>query len=198
VLDVDLTYAHSYEVQEFREIPGAGALDVPLVYLPKPKGRPEHDGLWVRFHGASGKCWVGVFAFGYGSPPAFSRVVSSPNPGRACVIANGRGFLVSADDYEQWEEIQIHPVLDVRAIPERQILVFADFTRLAAYGSHGLVWRSPQVCWDELKIVNVEHDKIEGTGYDPTNLCESKFVVDIRTGRSLLPAPRSIDGRPLW
>ena len=198
MLDIDLIYPHSYEVQELREIPGVGALDAPLVYLPAPKGRPEHDGLWLRFHAASGKNWVGVFAFGYDSPPAFSRVVSSPNPGRACVIAKGRGFLVSADDSEQWEEIQILPVLDVRAIPERQILVFANFTHLAAYGSNGLVWRSPRVCWDELKIVDVTRDTIEGTGFDPTTQRESRFVVDLENGRSLLPSPVSTDGWPLW
>ncbi len=198
MLDADLIYPHSYEVQELREIPGAGSLDVPVVYLPAPKGRPEHDGLWLRFHAASGKCWIGVFAFGYDSPPAFSRVVSSPDPGRACVIAKGRGFLVSADDYEQWQEIQILPVLDVRAIKERQILIFADFTRLAAYGRSGLVWRSPRVCWDELKIADVTRDTIEGTGFDPRAQSSSRFVVDLNTGRSLLPSPVSTDGTPLW
>jgi len=198
MLDIDLTYGHSYEVEELREIPGAGALDVPLFYIPPPRGRPEHDGLWLKFAAATGKPWVGVFAFGCTSPPAFSRVVSSPDPERAVVIATGAGFLVKADDPSQWEEIQVRPILDIRSAPEHGILIFSDFTRLAAYGHKGLIWRSPKVCWDELRIGNVTRDTIEGTGYDPTNLDESKFVVDIRTGRSLLPVPTSTDGKPLW
>jgi len=89
-------------------------------------------------------------------------------------------------------------VLEVRSIPDHKILVFGDFTRIAAYGSSGLVWRSPRVCWDELKIVAITYDTIEGTGYDPTTLGESRFLVDLKTGRSLLPSPVSTDGKPVW
>jgi len=105
VLDFDWTYPHSYEVQELREVPGSGVFDVPMFYVPTPQGRPEHDGLWLKFRAASGKTWIGIFAFGYPSPPAFSRVVSSPNRDQAYVIANGRGFLVTVDTPEEWEEI---------------------------------------------------------------------------------------------
>jgi hypothetical protein len=78
------------------------------------------------------------------------------------------------------------------------MLVLADFTSLAAYGSNGLAWRSPRVCWDELKILKVTHATIEGLGYDPINSSQSRFVVDIKTGRSLLPSPVSTEGRPVW
>jgi hypothetical protein len=198
VLDIDLTYAHSYEVEELRENPGTGSLDVPLFYIPRPEGRLEHDGLWLKFSAASGKSWAGVFEFGYTSPPAFSRVVSTPDANRACVIAKGKGFLVTVEDPEQWEEVQVLPVLDLRSIAEHNMLVFSDLTRLAAYDKTGLVWRSPRVCWDELRIVKVTRDTIEGIGYDPTTLSESCFSVDMKTGRSLLPSPASKGGRPLW
>src|SRR4029077_14457295 len=73
---------------------------------------------------------------------------------------------------------------------EQKLLVFADFTSLAAYGSDKFAWQSPRVCWDELKITKVTSGLIEGTGYDPTNpLTSSRFAVDAKTGRSLLPSP---------
>ena len=178
--------------------PGTGQLDVPLIYFPQPKNRPEHDGLWLKFTSAGGRSWVGVFAFGYPAPPAFSRAVSSPDPGRACVVAEGAGYIVTADDPQRWEKAGVHPVLDVRAVPERKLLIVSDFVRLAAYGNKGLMWQSPRVCWDELKIVEVTRDTIEGTGYDPVNQRRLDFVVDIRTGRSLRPPPVSTDGRPVW
>lgn len=198
MLDFDWTFPHSYEVEELREIPASGAFNVPVFYIPTPKGRPEHDGLWLNFRAANGKTWLGIFAFGYTSPPAFSRVVGSPNRDQAYVIANGSGFLVRPDNPEDWEQIPIAPVFEARSIPEHKILVFGDFTRLAAYGSSGLIWRSPRVCWDELKIVAVTHDTIEGTGHDPTNRGESRFIVDLKTGRSLLPSPVSTEGKSLW
>jgi len=91
MLEVDLAFPHSYEVEEIPELPGTGKFDVPVLYFPRPKNRPEHDGLWLKIRTASGKSWVGVFAFGYQSPPAFSRVVSFPNQDRACIISRGAG-----------------------------------------------------------------------------------------------------------
>jgi hypothetical protein len=198
MLEIDLALPHSYEIEEVLELPGTGTFDTPLLYIPQPKNRPEHDGLRLKIRAAGGKSWVGVFAFGYQSPPAFSRVVSLPDPNRACVISRGAAYVVKTDEPEIWEQIPVLPVLDIRLIPEHELLVLADFTRLAAYGNSGIAWRSPQVCWDELKILSVTDDTIEGIGYDPTNLGESRFAVDIRTGRSLHPSPVSTDGKPLW
>lgn len=199
MLDVDFTYPRSYEAEEVREIPGTGKLDVPVLYFPRPVHRAEYDGLWLRIRTENGKSWIGVFAFGYSSPPAFSRVVSSPDPERVCVVARGAAYLVKADEPERWERIPFTPALDIRSVPAYGLLVLADFTRLAAYGSKGLVWQSPRLCWDELRVVAVSSDRIEGVGSDPTNLNASRpFAVDIKTGRSLFPSPVSVDGEPLW
>jgi hypothetical protein len=106
--------------------------------------------------------------------------------------------MVKAEEPEAWEQVPIVPVLDLRLVPQYQLLILADFTTLVAYGTNGFAWRSPRVCWDELTILNVTHDTVEGVGYDPTNLGESRFAVDIRTGRSLFPSPVSSNGKPLW
>jgi hypothetical protein len=200
MLEIDLKSTHSYEVEELRDFPGTGKFAFPLIYFPPPKSRPEHEGLWLKVSLSNGAPWIGVFAFGYQSPIAISRVVSSPDPNRICVISQGRAYIVKADQPNVWEEIPLLPVQDVRSIPANGLLVFTDFTGLAAYGSSGLVWKSPQVCWDELKIVRITPETIEGIGYDPTNSItrEMRFVIDLKTGRSLLPSPTTIAGKPIW
>jgi hypothetical protein len=200
MLEFDNSYEHSYQVEELGDFPGSGGLGMPLFYVPQPKNRPEHNGLWLKLTPTSGDAWVGVFAFRYPSPPAFSRVVSLPDPESACVIANGGGYLVRVSDPQRWEEIPLIPILDVRVIRQHGLLLLSDYCRIAAYGSKGFVWRSPRLCWDELKIISVGDDKIEGTGYDPTNSItnESQFVVDITTGRSLLPGPVDTEGNSVW
>jgi hypothetical protein len=198
MIEIDLLFAHSYEVEEVGEFPSSGKFACPQIFIPAPKGRPEHNGVWLKVSPSSGRAWIGIFAFGYS--PALSRVVSTPDPDRMCVVSQGAAYFVRADEPEVWEEIPLVPVLNVRPIPEDKLLLFSDFTGLAAYGSGGLAWRSPRLCWDELKIVSVTRDTVEGTGYDPTNSTthESRFVVDLKTGRSLLPSPVSIDGKPIW
>jgi hypothetical protein len=198
MVDVDLEFNHSYEVEEIPELPGTGKLNVPVHYFPRLKTRPEHDGLWLKVRPATGKPWVGVFAFGYQSPSAISRVVSTPGEDRVCVVSRGAAYVVKTDEPDFWEEVPIMPVLDIRMIPERQLLVFADFTGLVAYGHNQVVWRSPRLCWDDLRILNVSQDTIEGVGSDPTNSGDSRFAVEIRTGRSLYPSPLSVDGEPVW
>lgn len=190
MLEIDLIYAHSYEVEELGEFPGAGKFSVPLLYIPQPKARPEHMGLWLKVNPSSGATWIGVFAFGH--LPTFSRVISTFNSNCMCVISQGAGYMAKADEPEAWEEIPLLPVVDVRTLPDHRLLLFSDYIRMVAYGSDGLLWRSPQVCWDGLKIASVTGETIEGIGYDPTNSVthESRFVVDLKTGRSLLP--------PIW
>ena len=194
MLEFDFAFPHSYEVDELRDWPATGSFGIPVIYFPPPKSRAEHNGLWLRVKAKSGKSWIGVFAFGYTSPPAFSRVISSPDVEKVCVVSKGSAYIVNVEQPEAWEQIPITPVLDVRPLLEQKLLVFADFIRLAAYGNNKFAWRSPRVCWDELKITNVTSDIIEGTGYDPTNAVtqELRFAVDLKTGRSLLPSPVSM------
>jgi len=200
MLKFDLVFPHSYEVEELGEFPGTGKFAVPVIFFPPPKNKREHTGLWLKVRAASGRAWIGVFAFSPMPPSVSSSVVSSPDPNRLGVISNGAAYIVKADKPEVWEEVPLIPVLDVRSIPENGLLVFSDFTGLAAYGSSGLAWRSPRICWDGLKIISVTGTTIEGIGYDPTNSIthESRFVVDLKTGRSLLPPPSSTDGKPIW
>ena len=192
MLEFDFTFPHSYQVEQLRNWPGTGSFIEPVIYFPQPKNRQEHNGLWLKVQARGGKTWIGVFAFGYNSPPAFSRVLSSPDPERLCVVSDGNAYIVNAEQPDAWEQLPIVPVLDVRPLREQSLLLFADFIRLAAYGSSKVVWRSPRVCWDGLKITNVTGEIVEGTGYDPTNEHDSRFAVDLRTGRSLLPSPASM------
>jgi hypothetical protein len=198
MLEIDLALPHSYSVTEPGELPGTGTPSLPVLYFPKPQNRSEHDGLWLRIKGKDGKPWIGVFAYLYNAPPAWSRVIGSLDPDRVCVIARGAGYIVDSNNPNRWENIAVNPVLDCRILMEHQLIIFAGFTHLAAYNSNGMAWQSPRVCWDELKILRITENIIEGTGYDPTSIGESRFVVDIKTGRSLLPAPVSIDGRSIW
>jgi hypothetical protein len=195
VLEFDFTFPHLYEVEQVRELPGTGKFSVPVISFPPNEPGREHDGLWLRVSANGGKTWVGVFEFGYTSPPAFSRVVSFPNEESVCVVSNGSAYVVNTEKPEIWERIPIVPVLAIRSLPEYKLLIFSDFTKLCAYGAGGLVWRSPRVCWDGLKITKVTSETVEGTGYDPTNSLsqEMQVVVNLKTGCSLLPLPVSFD-----
>ena len=198
MVEILLDLPRSYDIEEITEFPGTGKFSSPVFYIPPPKGRPEHDGLWLRITPTSGDRWIGVFAFGLSK--SFSRVLSTFDPATFCVVSGGAGYFVLASKPDAWEPVALAPVTECRAIPEKGLLIFSDFTRLAAYGGNGLVWLSPRVCWDELKMLEVTGTAIEGIGYDPTNSVthERPFAVDLKNGHSLLPSPVSTDGKPIW
>jgi hypothetical protein len=125
--------------------------------------------------------------------------MSTFDPDHVCIIAKGAGYIVNTADPDIWEQIPIAPVLDVRLIREGQLLLVADHTRLAAFSKTGLAWRSPRLCWDDLKVTTITEKVIEGHGYDPTDGSDQRpFRVNITTGESLIAPPVAIDGRPVW
>jgi hypothetical protein len=190
-LDVDFTFPHSYEVQELQELPATGKLNVPLLYIPEPKTRSEHDGLWLKIRSHNGEPWVGVFAFGCSSRSAVSRVVSTPDPQGLCVVSRGAAYIVRPDEPNAWQHVRVRPVIDLRVLPEHRMLLLADYTKLIALGSGGVLWESSSLCGDDLKILRVTSKAVEGLGYDPANSNDLRFAIDIKTGCSL-PTTSSI------
>jgi hypothetical protein len=71
--------------------------------------------------------------------------------------------------------------------------VFGDHTTLTAYGRTGLEWRTKQLSWDGLKILEVTADAIKGEGWDAPEDRFVEFNVDVRTG-SHQGGPTSVPG----
>src|SRR5258707_269475 len=97
MIDIDLTFPNSYEIEEVREYPGTGKFSVPVHFFPRPKDGREGSGLWLKVKPASGKAWVGAFASGYRSARVFSRIMTTPDPDRVCVISSSAAYIVSAN-----------------------------------------------------------------------------------------------------
>jgi hypothetical protein len=182
--DTDFTFPHTYQVQDRFELPGSGESEIPTIYIPPPLNRVEHDGVWLRVRASSGHAWTGVFANGLGG---ISRIMSSPDPDSVIVISKGAAYLARADDPNSVKQLPIHPVTDVRVITEHGLVIFANFSRLFAYGPDGLRWESSHLCTDCLKILSVDGGTITGSGYDPVGSTETvHFAVDLQTGEDNL------------
>ena len=110
MLETDFVFPHSYEVEGVPELPGTGKFGLQVLYFSEPSHRPEHNGMWLKIVPATGKSWIGVFAFLFDSPDSFSRVVSTPDPKRVCIISRSAGYIVKVEEPEIWEKIVI-PVL---------------------------------------------------------------------------------------
>lgn len=138
-------------------------------------------GLIVRVASAEGEPWIGIFrgsddGFRSQMPPPY--VIGWPDELSVCVVFEGLGCLVRADDPARNEEIESWPmVYDLRVIPGHELVVFAGMLDLVAYNAGGIAWRTERLVEDDLRIIGVEGDRLRCTGF-----VTGEFEVDVRTG----------------
>jgi hypothetical protein len=177
---MDTTFPHCYSIRELREMPTSEAL--PRYYYPGASREGGRDGILLEVSPEPGEPWVGIFAFGGFAPKGVSGLFTTPHRYRLCVVTRGEGYLVSASDPTSWEHVEAVPILDVRPVRARGILVCADYTRLVAYGEGGLEWRTGRLVSDDLRITEVTDTFIKGEG-EVFGRPGETFFVDLTTGR---------------
>jgi hypothetical protein len=134
---LEMVFAHTYEVSEFPELPGSGWGKTPVHYFPRTQTRPEHDGIWIKVVPSTGLPWVGVFDFGYGVPPAISAILSAPNPGVLCVVSAGAGYLVKSDEPDAWIYFRSRECAPFPSANSSSSRHFTSSPRSARMGSRG-------------------------------------------------------------
>ena len=124
-----------------------------------------------------GEPWLANFA-AEGFP--LTAVTTCPDPNTFCAVVRGAGYMVRADDAHVWSDVRAHPVRQVIPDLDRELLLFADFTGIAAYGTGGLVWLADFVL-DGLKILSRTGTELWIRG-DHYAAGEEQLVIDVVTG----------------
>ena len=176
---MDTSFAHSYNCEQMTELPN---VSLPHFYFPGSTTHGGRDGILVQVFPEQGDIWFGTFAFGRLSPNGLSGLFSTPSAGRFCVVAKGEGYLVTANARENWESVEIKPIMDVRAVVTHSLLIFADFSRLAAYGPSGLKWRSDRIGSDGVKIAGITDTSVHVKSWDAARQATTHVVVDLANG----------------
>jgi hypothetical protein len=176
---MDTTFSHFYECDQLTELQHSSR---PHYYFPGATTKGGGDGLLVEVRPRDCEAWLGTFAFGRVSPTGLSGLYATPDPDRLCVVARGDGYFVSASNPEVWESVGAQPVTDVRIVHAHRIIVFADFTRLWAYGPSGLKWKTGRLAWSGFKITEVTDTTMLGEFWDPSREEAATFAVDLANG----------------
>ena len=83
-----------------------------------------------------------------------------------------------------FELVRAIPIKEVIPVIERRVLIFVNFTRLAAYGVNGCLWRTGELSWDGLEIGEVGAKTVQGSGWDSPAGRRVPFCVDLDTGKA--------------
>lgn len=155
---------------------------LPIYYYPGASREGGKEGLLVRVTPTSGQPWIGVFS-AYGPVrQGTGKLYAMPEIGKLCVVVGGPGYIVDAVDPMKWEDLAATYVTDVRDLPDLGLILFADWTRIVAYGKTGKQWKTKDVALDGFEIVDIVGGRLTGK-YEGMGGEENVFEVDLKSGK---------------
>ncbi|GAA0616268.1 hypothetical protein HPO96_00430 [Kribbella sandramycini] len=164
-----------YEAQ-LTDLPAAGGADVELV-------AGSRGSIFVTIEPSSGPAWTGEFGGEALVRTAATGLYPTPSPVRLCVVDRGTAFLADVLAPARSEQLEIDdPVMDVRpAVSERLLLLIGRWT-ITAVGPDGIVWTSPRIAFDGLRVDEIGDGLLRGVA-DPEDDEPRDFAVDLRTAQ---------------
>jgi hypothetical protein len=113
-----------------------------------------------------GERFLATCALGFAGASVPSGVWSCPDPDWLCAVAGGYAYLIDTRAPENWEQVEYRPVMEVRALVEQELLLFAGFHKLVAYGAEGKRWKTQRLTSEGLRLGAVREGRLQGWGWD--------------------------------
>jgi hypothetical protein len=183
-----MRFPHSYEVEEYWETSGRAEV-LGEYYFPHPLEKRRMDGLSLRVSPNGAKPWIGKFSFGGHPNDWATTVLSCPNANQICVVCSGAGHIVNAREPWISEKLGAFPVVTVKEMPERELIVFSDYTQVVGYGKEGPLWTSGKISWDGIEIGDAYGDDLNLVGWDSPSQKKTYLKLDLRNGKTRTSQP---------
>src|ERR1700753_494420 len=97
----------------------------------------ERGAMELLIHPPAGAPFMVTCALGFAGPGVPTGVWSCPDPAWICVAAGGYVYLINTHDPKQWEQADSRRATEIRALPDHELLIFAGFPSLVAWGRPG-------------------------------------------------------------
>ena len=166
---------------KFEILVDAPSDSAPYYYFPKGPSGVNRDGAIIKFESKEGEPWTGVFAFGEGVAEDQRVVFVGPDKNHLVVVVRGAGYVVCVANRTA-VSVEADPVFDVFFAESQELILFHDFTKVVAYGAHGMVWKSERLSWDGIQDAVLVGDTLQGKAWDAPNEKWVEFSVDVETG----------------
>ena len=188
---VNLAFPHSWEAEVLPKRP----LIKPLRCHTYPREAEEVERgaleVMVQPVGKAVK-FLATFALGFSDPATPTGLWSCPAPDDLCAVAGGYAYIVDTLDPAEFTHLAFRPVLEVRPLPEHNLLVFSGHNALLAWGSAGREWETSRLSSEGLRITGIHGNELHGFGWDLLTDRELPFTIDLRTGENTGPHPDSV------
>ena len=130
-----------------------------------------------------GGAFLATCSLGFKDPTMPTGVWASPRADEICAVAGGYAYLVDTTAPERVTQIALRPVTAVRVLEAEELLIFAGFMSLVAWGREGLAWETGRLSWEGVTMGSVVDGKLTGTGWEMVSDRELPFAVNLKTGQ---------------
>ncbi len=132
---------------------------------------------------AAGGSFLATCVRGFKDSAMPTGIFACPNADEFCAIAGGYAYVVNATQPATCAQVELRPVVDVRALVSHQLLLFVGFHHMLAWGVKGVAWTTARLSWEGIRLGEVAEDQITGFGWDLLTDKEVPFSVDLRCGK---------------
>jgi hypothetical protein len=132
---------------------------------------------------ATGGAFLATCALGFTDPSMPTGIFPCPRPQEMCAVAGGYAYIVDTTHPEFCTHITLKPVVEVRSLPEQNLLLFSGFHTIIAWGEQGQAWQTAKLSWEGLRITGIEGNTLHGFGWNLMTDKEVAFSVDLLTGQ---------------
>ncbi|HEX3967729.1 MAG TPA: hypothetical protein VHW70_07170 [Edaphobacter sp.] len=139
--------------------------------------------LQLLVHPENGGTFLATCALGFTDPAMPTAVFTCPNPGEICAVAGGYAYIIDTAQPEHCTHIALKPVVEVRRLAARDLLLFVGFHSIVAWGRNGLAWESARLSWEGIRVISIDGGVLHGTGWNLMTDREVAFSLDLLTGQ---------------
>jgi hypothetical protein len=179
-----LDFPHSWSAEILSALPmilPAHQFTYPL-HVPGEEAAISRGALHLLVHTPQAGDFLATCALGFDSASVPTGIWACPHADDICAVAGGYAYIIRSTHPSQSLFLPLRPVVAVHPLPDHNLLLFAGFHSLLAFGRDGLLWQTARLTWEGLRITEISADTIHGFGWDLTTDRDVAFTVSLSTG----------------
>jgi len=183
-LATNLTFPHNWQA---RILPARPLILPPRHFVyPREAEEVERGALEVMVRAeANATEFLATCALGFQDPIVPTGIWSCPNPNELCAVSGGYAYLIDTSEPGRFTMLPYRPVLEVRPVPEMNLLLFVGHHSILAWGANGLAWESERLSSEGVTIVSIDGATLRGRGWDIFSDKETDFALDLRSSQRI-------------
>jgi len=177
-----LTFPHTWQVEVLPARPAI--LPARHFVYPREVDEIERGALevLVRPDEPGSAPFLATCALGFRDPAVPTGIWSMPNPHEMCAVSGGYAYVIDTASPERFTMLRYRPVLQVRPVVDRDLLLFVGHRSILAWGADGKAWETVKLSDEGVTVTAIEGPVLRGLGWNMMTDKETPFALDLRSG----------------